>query len=133
MSPEFQSAGINILRYVYQTCEELKLDKAQIPELLTALTLAVAHGQHDGPEPLPPRKWGAKLTDEYIREIRRRCAAGETRSAIARALGLDYMTVVKYTEGTSLDGNIRNVESPAQSALSNATDRPADHRLPKTP
>lgn len=49
----------------------------------------VMHGRSSRGE----RQWQSKLTTRDVLEIRARCAAGETQSAIARAFGLNQGTV----------------------------------------
>jgi hypothetical protein len=46
------------------------------------------------------RQWKAKLTDDRVREIRRRAADGEKTSAIARSMGVWPITVRRVVRGS---------------------------------
>lgn len=41
----------------------------------------------------------AKLTDDKVREIRRRVAAGETRQQVAESVGISYSVVREILQG----------------------------------
>lgn len=45
------------------------------------------------------RQWAAKLTPDKVREIRRRCAAGESKASVARSLGVSRPTVSYVASG----------------------------------
>lgn len=47
------------------------------------------------------RSWNAKLTDDAVRDIRRRCAAGEEQRAIAAEYGISESTLSQIKNGQS--------------------------------
>ena len=59
------------------------------------------HGMHTHPEsrPVGERAFGAKLTEENVREIRRRVRAGEVQRAVAAAFGVGPMEVSRIVRG----------------------------------
>lgn len=74
MTPAFKAAGISILQHAYATCERLGVDKREIPELLSVLSLAVAQGQEPTDSKLPRARFGVrpkckKVSDVEIAQI----------------------------------------------------------------
>lgn len=100
MSPAYRAAGIAILRYAYETCDALKLDKGQLPNLFTELRDAIVVGQH--PKPVLPDldDWtcgpGERLPDRVIDQIRQMHSDGMNYHQIALALNCSDWVVAKY-------------------------------------
>lgn len=134
MTPQYKSAGLSILRYVYETCELLGVQKGEIAELLTDLKDAVLIGQHDKEIPTDgpsvKRITGHHLSPHLVAEIERLARQGMSRNAVAKFLKIDWGTADRYMN--RLAGTIPVAETPpAVLPQSNgATDRRADDQEP---
>lgn len=128
-SPQFTAAGKSILRYVYETCELLKVDKSEIPELLTDLRDAVLIGQHGNellphcPKPPAPQARHRVTPAEHERILKLR-ADGVGYTRIAQILSMAKSTVVAHANRLA-SGNGKMLTDPH-----GAADRRADDQEP---
>jgi HNH endonuclease len=55
----------------------------------------IAKGRNSPPPPRPPGKRGsgAKLSDDQVRDVRRRIATGESQTSIAKRFGVDQVVI----------------------------------------
>lgn len=128
-SPQYKSAGLSILRYVYETCELLGVQNGEIVPLLEDLRDAVLIGQH-GNAVKPDVKPTGRILPDVVDRIFQEHAKGNSPLSTALTLAIDVRTVKRYLSASN--GTIPVAETPP-SMLPNshgATDRRADDQEP---